>query len=61
GLCRDDVPRVRAAAAQGLAAVGEGENAPALRGLADDPQDSVRRAAEVALRALSHRLDRHFD
>ena len=54
----DEVPRVRVAAARVLASTGEAEHAPALRGARDDPEESVRIAAERALRALARRLDR---
>ena len=56
--CADEVPRVRAAAVRALAAVGEAEQAEAVRGCLDDPEPSVRTAAAGALRALARRLDR---
>ena len=54
----DDVPRVRAAAARVLGAVGEAEHADALHEAVDDPDDSVRVAAARALTTLERRLDR---
>lgn len=57
-LTRDDVLRVRVAAARALAVVGEGEHAGALMTLMDDPEAA--RAAEQALDELSLRLDRRF-
>jgi len=57
-LLDDAVPRVRAAAARGLGVVGEGEHAEAVHQVADDPDESVRTAAETALRRLRQRLDR---
>jgi hypothetical protein len=52
------VPRVRAAAVRALAVVVEAEHADAVRDCLDDPEPSVRTAADRALRALSRRLDR---
>lgn len=54
----DDTARVREAAARVLGVVGEAEHAPALHEAADDPEDSVRTAAERALRTMSRRVDR---
>jgi HEAT repeat protein len=57
-VLRDDTTRVRAAAARVLGAVGEAEHAPALHSALDDPEPSVRRAAERALARVRVRLDR---
>jgi hypothetical protein len=56
-LLADPVPRVRAAAARAVGAVGEAEHAPALRALLTDEQ-LVRAPAARALRQLAARLDR---
>ena len=56
----DDVPRVRAAAARVLGAVGEAEDAEALHEAVDDQDESVRVAAARALTTLERRLDRHL-
>ncbi|GIG64972.1 HEAT repeat domain-containing protein [Phytomonospora endophytica] len=58
GEDREPVPRVRAAAARALGAVGEGEHAPALRAAEHDGEAAVRVAAEQGLRELRGRLDR---
>ncbi|OLB64185.1 MAG: hypothetical protein AUI10_12170 [Actinobacteria bacterium 13_2_20CM_2_72_6] len=55
-LLADPVPRVRAAAARAVGAVGEAEHAPALRALSKDPL--VRDTAARALGRLADRLDR---
>jgi HEAT repeat protein len=55
-LLADPVPRVRAAAARAVGAVGEAEHAPALRALTKDPL--VRDTAARALGRLAERLDR---
>ncbi|WP_323097156.1 HEAT repeat domain-containing protein [Intrasporangium sp. YIM S08009] len=55
----DDTTRVRAAAARVLGAVGESEHAPALHEALADAEESVRDAAERALRAMRVRLDRN--
>ena len=57
-VVHDDLPRVRAACARALGAVGEAEHAPALRDALADAEESVRAAAERALRTLERRLDR---
>ena len=59
-VATDDVPRVRAAAARVLGAVGEAEHADALHAAVDDQDESVRTAAARALRTLERRLDRHL-
>jgi hypothetical protein len=56
-----ELPRVRATAARALGAAGESEHAEALQALADDPDLTVRVAAEKALARLAKRLDRIFD
>ena len=56
----DDVPKVRAAAARALGAVGEAEHAAALHDAVDDPDDAVRSAAARALGVLARRLDREL-
>jgi len=58
GLTADPVARVRVAACEALAQVGEAEHADALRGAADDDEPAVAEAAEAALAVLAHRLDR---
>jgi hypothetical protein len=57
-LAGDPVPRVRAAAARALGALGEAEAAEPLRHLLDDVDRDVRIRAEQALDLLSRRLDR---
>jgi hypothetical protein len=57
-LASDEVPRVRAAAVRVLGATGEAEHALAVRDALDDPEASVRAAAERALTRLERRLDR---
>jgi hypothetical protein len=57
-LVADEVPRVRAAAVRALGPVGESEHVEAVRDALDDPESSVRRAAELALAELRRRLDR---
>jgi HEAT repeat protein len=56
-----ELPRVRATAARALGAAGESEHAEALQALADDPDLTVRVAAEKARARLAKRLDRIFD
>jgi hypothetical protein len=56
-----ELPRVRATAARAFGAAGESEHAEALQALADDPDRTVRMAAERALARLEKRLDRIFD
>lgn len=56
-LSEHPVPRVRVAAARGLATVGEREHIPSVLRLADDPERIVRAAAEQVLPRLRHRLD----
>ncbi|MEV5964472.1 HEAT repeat domain-containing protein [Kribbella sp. NPDC051952] len=56
-----ELPRVRATAARALGVVGESEHAEALQALADDPDLTVRVAAEKALTRMEKRLDRTFD
>lgn len=58
GLLDDGTPRVRAAAARALGAVGEGEHAPGLHDALLDPEEAVRAAASRALDRLRDRLDR---
>jgi HEAT repeats len=60
-LAGDPVPRVRAAVARALGAIGEAEHAQPLRNLRDDEDASVRLRASQALRLLSIRLDRNLD
>lgn len=60
-LCRDDVARVRAAAARALGAVGEAEHADAVRALLDDEDEAVRDRAEQSLARMERRLDRDLD
>ena len=57
-LIDDEVPRVRAAAVRVLGVAGEGEHVGQVRAALEDPDGSVRVAAERALRALERRLDR---
>jgi hypothetical protein len=57
-LLSDDVPRVRVAALRGLGAVGEAEDATAVRAALDDSQAQVADAASAALTKLGRRLDR---
>jgi HEAT repeat protein len=52
----DAVPRVRAAAARALAAVGEENSAASLTAMLGDPDKDVRRAAQQSLAALSQRV-----
>jgi len=59
-LVSDEVPRVRVAALRALGAVGEAEHAAAARMALDDPEPSVRRAAEGTLAELRRRLDREL-
>ncbi|MEV0644214.1 HEAT repeat domain-containing protein [Phytomonospora sp. NPDC050363] len=54
----EQTPRVRAAAARALGAVGEGEHAEILHDAEEDPDPAVRRAAGLALAELRRRLDR---
>ena len=56
-----ELPRVRATAARAVGAAGEAEYAEPLRRLLDDPDHTVRAAAETALIRMEHRLDRIFD
>lgn len=57
-LLRDDVPRVRAAAARALGSVGEHEHLDAVTHAArEDPAPQVVRAAARALAELQRRLD----
>lgn len=58
GLVEDAVPRVRAAAVRVLGVAGEGEHVEPVRAALEDPDGSVQRAAERALRTLERRLDR---
>lgn len=58
---RYELPRVRATAARAVGAAGEAEHAEALQELLDDPDLTVRVAAEKALARLEKRLDRIFD
>lgn len=53
----DPVPRVRAAALRGLAAVGESEHVGIVVDAGGDPEPVVRAAAERALTRLAERLD----
>lgn len=54
-LLTDDVPRVRAAAARALGAVGSAAEAEGIRNLLRDKDIDVRRAAQQGLEALSSR------
>jgi hypothetical protein len=56
-----ELPRVRATAARAVGAAGEAEHAEALQDLLEDPDLTVRVAAEKALARLEKRLDRTFD
>jgi hypothetical protein len=56
-----ELPRVRATAARAVGAAGEAEHVEALQELVDDPELTVRVAAEKALARLERRLDRIFD
>jgi HEAT repeat protein len=51
----DVVPRVRAASARALAAVGDESSAASLTAMLKDPDKDVRRAAQQSLAALSQR------
>jgi hypothetical protein len=51
----DAVPRVRAASARALAAVGDESSAASLTAMLKDPDKDVRRAAQQSLAALSQR------
>ncbi len=53
-----ELPRVRSTAARAVGAAGEAEHAGALQELLDDPELTVRVAAEKALARLEARLDR---
>jgi hypothetical protein len=53
-----ELPRVRSTTARAVGAAGEAEHAEALQSLLDDPDHSVRAAAEKALDRLENRLDR---
>ena len=55
-----ELPRVRATTARAVGAAGEAEHAEALQDLLDDPDHTVRAAAEKALDRLEARLDRSF-
>jgi hypothetical protein len=56
-LADHPLPRVRAAAARALAAVGDTEHVDVVTDLLDDPDASVRRAAARALERMRERLD----
>jgi hypothetical protein len=56
-----ELPRVRATATRAIGAAGESEHAEALQDLADDPDPTVRAAAEKALTRLENRLDHTFE
>lgn len=56
-LLGDDVPRVRAAAARAIGAVGEHEHLGPVHDALDDPDAAVAEAARRALARLSERLD----
>jgi hypothetical protein len=53
-----ELPRVRATTARAVGAAGEAEHAEALQDLLDDPDNTVRAAAEKALDRMETRLDR---
>jgi HEAT repeat protein len=57
-LVNDETPRVRVAAVNALALLGEGEHADLLRQACVDPETSVRDASRRALHALGRRLER---
>lgn len=59
-LVEDDIPRVRAAAVRVLGVTGEAEHASGIRQARDDPDPTVRDAADRALNRLEERLDRHL-
>lgn len=56
GLLRDQVPRVRAAAARALGALGTADDMAGIRPLLKDPEIEVRRAAQQSLDALRARF-----
>lgn len=51
-LTRDEHPRVRAAAARGIAVLGDATSAATLEAMLRDPDKEVRRAAQQSLKAL---------
>lgn len=55
-LLKDQVPRVRVAAAKALGTVGTVENMSGLRSLLKDPEIDVRRGAQQGLDALRKRF-----
>jgi HEAT repeat protein len=57
----NELPRVRSTAARAVGAAGEAEHADSLQELLDDPELTVRVAAEKALARLEKRLGRTFD
>jgi HEAT repeat protein len=56
-LLDDEVPRVRAAAARALGAVGEHEHLAALESATQDPEPAVVDAVERAVGMLRRRID----
>ncbi len=56
GLLGDQVPRVRAAAARALGALGTADDMASIRTLLKDPEIEVRRAAQQSLDALRARF-----
>jgi hypothetical protein len=56
-LTHHDLPRVRANAVRTLGLVGDTEHVETVRAALDDEESSVRRAADLAMRRLSARLD----
>lgn len=56
GLLQDEVPRVRAAAARALGALGSLEDVDAIRALLKDPEIDVRRGAQQGIDAIRKRL-----
>jgi hypothetical protein len=57
-LAGHDLPRVRVAAARALAVVGDTEHLACVEALREDPDESVRVAADRALATMRRRLDR---
>ena len=58
-LLSDEVPRVRAAAARALGAIGSAGDIDSIRALLKDPEVEVRRGAQQSLDALRSRLPKN--
>jgi len=56
-LAQHDLPRVRATAVRALGLLGDTEHVVRVRATEDDEDSAVRRAAELALRRMTERLD----